>query len=148
MASLLRDGGVEPDAFEARRLSEEMLKEADLILAMTRAQRGLVVEVWPPAVRRAFTLREFARLLSWVDPSALPDGVPAERLRAAIPLAVAQRSRERTPPDEDDIVDPFRLGDAVYANSFEQITAAVDTVVYTIVMNVADKPAHTNGLIT
>src|SRR5688500_16414754 len=106
-------GGVEPDAFEARRLSEQMLKEADLILSMTRAQRGLGVEVWPLAVRRAFTLREFARLLSCVDPSALPKGAPAERLRAAIPLAVAQRSREQAPPDEDDIcgsVSPQRRG--------------------------------------
>src|SRR4029453_8342341 len=61
MAALLRGGGLEPDGFEARRLSERMLKEADLVLAMTRAQRGLVVDLWPPAVRRAFTLREFAR---------------------------------------------------------------------------------------
>ena len=68
MAALLRDSGVEPESFEARRLSEQMLKEADLILSMTRAQRGLVVELWPAAVRRTFTLREFARLLSWVDP--------------------------------------------------------------------------------
>ena len=70
------DSGVEPDPFEARRLSEQMLKEADLVLSMTRAQRGLVVELWPAAVRRTFTLREFARLLSWVDPSALPAGRP------------------------------------------------------------------------
>ena len=98
MAALLLDSGVEPDSFEARRLSEQMLKEADLVLAMTRAQRGLVVELWPAAVRRTFTLREFARLLSWVDPSALPAGTPAERLRAAIPLAAAERGRERTPP--------------------------------------------------
>ena len=112
-----------------------MLKEADLILSMTRAQRGLVVELWPAAVRRTFTLREFARLLSWVDPSALPAGTPAERLRAAIPLAAAERGRERTSPDEDDVVDPFRLSNAVYANSFAQIASAVDSIVYTIVMN-------------
>ena len=54
MAALLRDGGVEPDAFEARRLSEQMLKEADLILAMTRAQRGLVVELWPADANGAY----------------------------------------------------------------------------------------------
>ena len=135
MAALLLDSDVEPDSFEARRLSEQMLKEADLILSMTRAQRGLVVELWPAAVRRTFTLREFARLLSWVDPSALPAGTPAERLRAAIPLAAAERGRERTSPDEDDVVDPFRLSNAVYANSFGQIVAAVDAIVYTIVMN-------------
>jgi protein-tyrosine phosphatase len=135
MAALLRDGGVEPDAFEARRLSERMLKEADLVLAMTRAQRGFVVELCPAAVRRSFTLREFARLLGWVDPAALAAGTPADRLRAAIPLAAAQRGRERTSPDEDDVVDPFQLSDAVYADSFEQIATAVDALVYAIVMN-------------
>jgi protein-tyrosine-phosphatase len=32
MAALLRDNGIEPSPFEARRLSEQMLKEADLVL--------------------------------------------------------------------------------------------------------------------
>jgi protein-tyrosine phosphatase len=135
MAALLLDSGIEPDSFEARRLSEHMLKEADLILSMTRAQRGLVVELQPAAVRRTFTLREFARLLNWVDPAALPAGPSAERLRAAVPLAAAGRGRERMSSDEDDVVDPFRLSKAVYEASFAQIVSAVDAIVYTIVMN-------------
>jgi protein-tyrosine phosphatase len=129
MAALLRQAGVEPEPFEGRRLSEQMLREANLILTMTRAQRGLVVELWPAVVRRAFTLREFARLLGRVNPLALPDGAPAERLRAAIPLAAAERGRERRAPDEDDVVDPFRLNDAVYRTSFAQIVSAVEVIV-------------------
>ena len=69
MARLLRSSGAEEAVFAARRLTEKLVKEADLVLALTRAQRGLVVELWPPAVRRTFTLREFARLLEQVDPS-------------------------------------------------------------------------------
>jgi protein-tyrosine phosphatase len=134
MAVLLRDGGVEPGSFEARLLSEQMLKDADLILPMTRAQRGVVVELWPAAVRRTFTLREFARLLSAIDPSALPPGTPAERLRAAIPLAIAERGRRPIQPGADDVVDPFRLSSAVYADSFAQLVSAVDLIVYAIVM--------------
>jgi protein-tyrosine phosphatase len=135
MAALLRDSGVESDSFESRRLSEQILKDADLILAMTRAQRGLVVELWPAAVRRTFTLREFAHLLGWVDPSVLPTGTPADRLRAAIPLAVAERGREQRSPDDDDVTDPYRLSNTVYADSFTQIVSAVDSIVYPIVMN-------------
>jgi protein-tyrosine phosphatase len=135
MAVLLRQAGVDPEPFQGRRLSEQMLKEADLILTMTLAQRGLVVELCPSAVRRTFTLREFARLLSWVDPSALPAETPADRLRAAIPLAVAERGRERRSPEEDDVTDPFRLSNTVYADSFVQITTAVDSILYRIVMN-------------
>src|SRR5215207_9149445 len=129
MAALLSRSGIEDQPFAARRLSEEMLKGAGLVLPLTRAQRSLVVELWPAAVRRTFTLREFARLLRWVDPAALQAGTPAERLRAAIPLAAAQRGRERVETDEDDVVDPFRLSEQVYAQSFRQITSAVDAIV-------------------
>jgi protein-tyrosine phosphatase len=133
MAALLRRAGIEEAPFEARRLSEQLLKDADLVLPLTRAQRGLVVELWPAAVRRTFTLREFARLLSRVDPSAVPAGAPAERLRAAIPLAAAERGRERTAPDDDDVIDPFRLSNEVYEESFAQIASAVEQVVDVIV---------------
>jgi protein-tyrosine phosphatase len=102
---------------------------------MTRAQRGLVVELWPAAVRRTFTLREFARLLNWVDPSMLPAGTPAERLRAAIPLAAAERGRAMTSSDEDNVVDPFRLSSAIYADSFAQVMSAVDLITNAIVTN-------------
>ncbi|HLM22064.1 MAG TPA: hypothetical protein VK390_11135 [Propionibacteriaceae bacterium] len=135
MEALLRKSGVKVKGFQARSLSQQMLKQSDLVLPMTRAQRALVVELWPAAVRRTFTLREFARLLSWVDALKLPTGTPAERLRAAIPLAAAQRGREWTSPDQDDVVDPFRLSNAVYVDSFTQITSAVDDIGRLIVLN-------------
>ena len=47
--------------------------------------------LWPAAVRRNFTLGEFARA----------PGPPADRLRADIPLAAAERGRPRISPDED-----------------------------------------------
>jgi protein-tyrosine phosphatase len=135
MAVLLRQAGVDPEPFHGRRLSEQMLKEADLILTMTRAQRGLVVELWPAAVRRAFTLREFARLLTRVDRSALPNGSPGDRLATAIPLASAERGKARTSPSVDDVLDPFRLSDEIYADSFAQMLCAVDAIADAIVMN-------------
>jgi protein-tyrosine phosphatase len=124
MATLLQQAGVEPTPSEARRLSEQMLKDADLILPLTRAHRGLIIELWLAAVRRTFTLREFARLLTHVDPSALSKGAPADRLRAAIPLAAAERGRWRTAPKDDDVVDPFRLAYELYVDSFGQIKSA------------------------
>jgi len=129
MAMLLRNRGIHDIPFAARRLSEQLLKEADLVLPLTRAQRGLVVELWPAAVRRAFTLREFARLLRSVDQEVITTAEPAERLRAVIPLAAAERGRERPLPQEDDVVDPYRLDDEVYAESFEQIFAATQVII-------------------
>jgi low molecular weight protein-tyrosine phosphatase len=129
MAALLRSKGIRDMPFAARRLSEQLLREADLVLPLTRAQRGLVVELWPAAVRRAFTLREFARLLRTVDQAAITGVNPAQRLRAAIPLAAAERGRERALPEEDDVVDPYRLNDEIYAESFGQIFSAVQVII-------------------
>jgi len=133
MTRLLRSNGVDGEAFTARRLTEDLIKEADLVLALTRAQRSLIVELWPPSVRRTFTVREFARLLEEIDASALPQGTPAERLCAAMPLAVARRGFRRTSAEDDDVVDPFRLSDEVYATSFMEITAAVRMIVAVLV---------------
>jgi protein-tyrosine phosphatase len=128
MARLLRSNGVDEEKFAARSLTESLVKKADLVLALTRAQRSLVVELWPPAVRRAFTLREFARLLEEMDAASLPEGTTAERLRAAMPIAVARRGFKRASAN-DDVVDPFRLSDEVYTTSFMEITAAVRIIV-------------------
>jgi protein-tyrosine phosphatase len=129
MALLLRNSGSEDGAFAARRVTEKLLEEADLVLTLTRDQRSLAVDVWPPAVRRTFTLREFARLLGQVDLSVLPDGTPGERLRTALPRVVATRGLgRRTSAEDDDVIDPYRLSDDVYAASFAQITTAVEAI--------------------
>jgi protein-tyrosine phosphatase len=133
MARQLRSVGADERAFAARLLTEELVKNADLVLTLTRAQRSLTVDLCPPAVRRTFTLLEFTRLLEQVDPSALPDGAPSERLRTAIPLVVANRGLGRASAKGDDVVDPFRLSDEVYAASFAEIAAAVKIIVATLV---------------
>jgi protein-tyrosine phosphatase len=140
MAGLLRSNGVADGAFAARRLTESLVKDADLVLALTRAQRSLIVELCPPAVRRTFTVREFARLLDELDSSALADGTAAERLKAAMPLAIAQRSFRRASSQDDDVIDPFRLSDDIYAASFAQITFAVNAIVRAL--GISDTPRN------
>jgi protein-tyrosine phosphatase len=131
MARLLRKNGIADGAFAARRLTESLIRDTDLVLALTRAQRSLAVELWPPAVRRTFTVREFARLLDELDLSVLSDVTPADRLRRAVPLAVAQRGLRATAQD-DDVIDPFRLNEDVYAVSFAEITSAVNVIIQTL----------------
>lgn len=84
MVALLRERGIETTTFSARMLTTQMLKQANLVLTMTRAQRGAVAVIHPPVVRRAFTLREFAAILSPPDAfaslSAAP--IPARAARA------------------------------------------------------------------
>jgi protein-tyrosine phosphatase len=128
MAELLVDSGVDIDGFAARRLSAGLIEQADLVLAVTRAHRSLVVEACPKAVRRVFTLREFARLLSGIDRATLPAGTPADRLRAAVRLAAGQRGRWRVPSSNDDVLDPYRQPRHVYEASLAQILPAVEAI--------------------
>jgi len=125
MASLVRGAGVSPDGFAAHQLTEQMLRDADLVLALTKAHRSWIVALHPGAVRRTFTVRELARLAGWVDPTALPLGTAAERLAALLPLAAGQRGLRPGAPNEDDVVDPYGGDDALYRRAFDELRPAV-----------------------
>lgn len=128
MDSLLIAAGADPAGFRARRLTEGMVRQADLVLAMTQGHRGDPVDLWPRAVRRTFTLKEFARLLTTIGPDELPAGAAADRLRASVPLVAGHR-RQVLDPREDDVVDPYRQSDEVYAAAFADIEHAVTAIV-------------------
>ncbi|WP_375429852.1 hypothetical protein [uncultured Friedmanniella sp.] len=132
MDILIAEAGGDPGGFTARRLTERLLAPADLVLALTTAHRGEVVDLWPKAVRRAFTLKELARLLGAVDAAALPAVGVGKRLRAALPLASAQRRPVRL-PGGDDVADPYRRGADAYARSFAEIEEAVAVIAAVLV---------------
>lgn len=120
MATRLRESGLDSGGFIARRLTSRDVADAELILGLTTGHRRDAVELVPSAVRRSFTLREFARLISALDPSMLPSGTPASRLRASVPLVTGFRRRGHA----DDIDDPFGRSDAAYQRAFEEIDEA------------------------
>ena len=129
MVRLMVAAGATAEDFAAQQLTRGLVDRADLILAMTRGHRAAVVELVPGAVRRTFTLRELARLSTHVDPEALPAGGPAERLSALVGRAAGTRRPHPARPSQDDVVDPYGLGDAAYATSFRQLKPAVDAIV-------------------
>lgn len=131
MARLLHGAGIDVTGFAARQVTAEHLREADLILALTTRHRAWVLEEVPAAVRRTLTLREFARLVSTVpptafDPTTLPDD--ATRLAALLPLALAERPRHAGRTHPDDVVDPYRRSDETFRTSFREITTAVTPI--------------------
>jgi protein-tyrosine phosphatase len=128
MATLVAAAGASTEGFAARQLTEQILRESDLVLALTKAHRARVVALHPGSVRRTFTLRELARLADAVDPAALPAGTMADRLRALIPLAAAQRGPQADPAGGDDVVDPWGRSDAVFERSFGELQPAVATI--------------------
>jgi protein-tyrosine phosphatase len=128
MAAHLAALGLETIGFAARRLTTADVAGADLVLGLTRGHRAEAVELAPAAVRRAFTLLEFARLLGQIQPDELPLTSVADRLQTAVPLAAARRRMLVGPVDADDVVDPYRLTQEVYDQSFSVIHMAVETI--------------------
>ncbi|MDM7855450.1 arsenate reductase/protein-tyrosine-phosphatase family protein [Cellulomonas alba] len=132
MAELVAGVGGETAGFAARQLTEAHVREADLVVALTRRHRAAVVELVPSAVRRTFTLRELGRLATLVDPAALPGAgaTTADRLAALVPLAGAARpTAGPVSAADDDVVDPYRGDDVLYQRSFGQLFPAVQSIV-------------------
>lgn len=129
MAALLDAQGISSAGFAARSVTEDMISRADVVLALTRAHRALVVELVPSAVRRTFTLREFASLLRAVaDPRGTDAATPGERLRAMVTLAASNRSRMSGRPQDLDVPDPFGRPVADYEHAMQLIRQAVLTI--------------------
>lgn len=129
-------GAIDIRTHRARQVSEASLDDADLVLTMTRNHRRTVVELNPAIVRRAFTIRELARLAAVTrDDEIVSEGASesadrAMRLRAAVDAAARRRSRCRTPdlPSDDDVIDPFGCERDIYALSALQLSPAVEGV--------------------
>ncbi|HEY5247545.1 MAG TPA: low molecular weight phosphatase family protein [Dermatophilaceae bacterium] len=130
-AQLVAYGG-DPSGFTARALTPALLAESDLVLTATRVHRGKVALMFPKALRRVFTLRDFADLVSgtdWPDdPVSRTD--PRAWVRKVTEKAAASRGlRPPLTPDAADIVDPYRLEDAVFATMAQQIGESMPAVV-------------------
>lgn len=121
MAALLANGGVTPLFFSARQLFPEHVRSADLVLTATVAHRATVVEMAPAAVRRTFTVLEFARIMA-----LLGERLGEEPLADLVPRVAA--ARFAVEPGQDDLRDPYGQSDAVYLQSYERIRAAVGTM--------------------
>jgi low molecular weight protein-tyrosine phosphatase len=125
----LRARGADAACFASRRLTAGLVGEADLILAATGAERDRAIAMAPAALRRSFTIREFARL---AYPAGEPVPDPVGHARAAV--AAAQQRRGRLPyvdPATDDIPDPppvlaaFDACAAGLARTLEAVLAAL-----------------------
>ncbi|HUS20657.1 MAG TPA: hypothetical protein VMZ66_01440 [Aeromicrobium sp.] len=109
--------GVSAEGFCSRALEPQMAEDADLILTATRDQRSELLSRYPSALRRTFTLREFAVLVE----DMIGVTSPAEM--------VAEAFRRRSEAGADlDLVDPFRRPPDVHRAVADQIAEAVRIV--------------------
>lgn len=124
-AQVLRELGGDSAGHVARRLSQKLIAESDLILTGETSHRSQVILADPMAFRRVFTLREFGRL--GAELQSLPAEVTEEQLRTRVLEVAAQRGLAAMPEERsDDIADPYGAPVRVMRTCGQQITDAVD----------------------
>ena len=101
-AAALAQVGVEDLNHRARQLSLADVAGAHLVLTAERRHRVAVIEADPTAVRRTFTIAEFARLAEAVEHAAAA-GTPADWIEAVASIRGAKRP---STPVLDDLADP------------------------------------------
>ncbi|MFC4606819.1 low molecular weight phosphatase family protein [Streptomyces maoxianensis] len=126
-ASLLTEMGVEPTGAAARRLTAGLVRDAALVLGAATEHREAAVRLCPVhGLGRAFTLREFARLLHEDEAAGLTD--PAERATALTRGAAARRGVTGAGSWDDDLVDPYGASEDEARACATRITEAVERI--------------------
>jgi protein-tyrosine phosphatase len=120
-AELTRLGG-DSDGFRARDLRVADCGSADLILTAAGEHRRWVLQECPHALRRTFTLLEFAHLVTDVERVRRVAGDPSALVRAA------SSARGTSSLDNYDIGDPYGKSQQVHRSVANRISAAVDKV--------------------
>ena len=122
-AHVLRTLGADSDGHVARQLTRDMTSVADLVLTSTTAHRASVVKLDPSAMRRTFTMREFARLGGSADVG--PDDGLVDRVAA---VAARRGHAEPAEPGADDIADPYGAPIQVMTERAHEVAEAVDGI--------------------
>lgn len=109
---------VSTEGFSARQLIPTLVHESDLVLTATEGIRSRVLEDAPAALRRTFTVLEFAALLDVVGSPGSPRELVAE--------AALQRSMAALA--DYDIPDPHRRGDEANETAARLMSTAVERI--------------------
>ena len=134
-ADIIRTYGGTPDGFAARQLTPKILRESDLVLAMTARHRGEVMQMDASLLKRTFTIREFARMLKVLEqrdadaPAPAPDSnIPA--FWRELPGRAASVRHLSLAPDAsgNDVVDPYRRGPEFYEQMEDELAPAILTI--------------------
>jgi protein-tyrosine phosphatase len=126
-ASLIVERGGNPSGLAARRLTAGLVENSDLVLGAATAHREAVVRLSPVrALSRAFTLREFARLVRAEDAAGVVD--PAARFVALVEGAAARRGMAPADTADDDVSDPLGASPAEMRECMMRIEESVERI--------------------
>ena len=120
---------VDTSGFVSRQLTASMIRGSDLVLALTDSHRSQALELEPAAVRRTFTLTDFARWAAGAGLDGRSGGTSSERLAMVMSYVPELRARFPRGSVNGDVPDPFGHGDEVYAQAASMIRASVNAIV-------------------
>ncbi|GAA2743621.1 hypothetical protein GCM10009868_18110 [Terrabacter aerolatus] len=125
----LRRLGADVTGFAARAVTPRLVDEAEMVLTLTRAQRGDVARLHPAAMRRIFALGDFADLCR-----ASQTWRPIVPSRPWLPQVVAEAAATRGTiapgdPDEVDVVDPYRGSERTHDEAYDRIEDFLSVIV-------------------
>ncbi len=123
-SQLIRLGG-DPAGFTGRQLTPAFVQSADLVLTATRAHRQLVLSELPQALRRTFTMTEFAHLVESAHTGDTP--VPADSPAELVAWAASRRGSATL--DDYDVADPYGASTRLHHDVADRISACVDQTV-------------------
>jgi protein-tyrosine-phosphatase len=124
MASMLAAGLAAP--FRSRPLAPPLLAQADLVLTAEAAHRSRILADHPQYVRTVHTVGQFADFAA-----AHPELRGADLVRGA--------GRRRTAPlPEQDISDPYRLGEQAARAAADRIDAMLRIIVPALSVDAAE----------
>ena len=140
--AVLRECGAADAGFLTRALSAELLTRADLVLTASREQRAWCVSLASAAVRYTFTMRQFGRLASTVEPGSLPDAPPVARAHALVEeVARARGEHQPVAAEDDDLADPVGRPVELFRACARQIQSEFVDVVTTLLTPPTPTPA-------
>jgi protein-tyrosine phosphatase len=132
--------GIDATAFQARQLSADLVARADLVLAAAREHRTAVAQLHPAALRRVFTVRDFADLVGGLTAVDLESDPLGDRDASWVRHVAAAGARRRgsivARQSGVDITDP--IGGP--PSDFRQMAQEIDAALVPIVRALRDLP--------
>jgi protein-tyrosine phosphatase len=134
-ASAMGQLGLDPTRHRARQFEAAMAADADLVLTAERYHLETVLEQVPTALRRVFTIKEFARITPHLQ---------AAEPRAVVAQAAALRGLVKRPTDPaaDDVADPHRQPTSVNRSTAAELTTAVRAILDALGLSAAAAQAR------
>lgn len=121
VAGAMQEMGFKPAHHVAQQVTEDLIREADLILTATVDHRTDVVELAIPANRYTFTLKEFAAVARYMVESGANASITGHDKLIAETKQLRGYGQTVT---NLDIADPYRLGpDAARVSAAETLEA-------------------------